>query len=264
MTLKFLCPSGHRLKADPRDSGRRVKCPTCGHDVIVPSLDDLDLSDLQEEDSETFVAVSTDGGDGIVSTRPLPLPPLPGSSSGIPAAEKTPRGTGPRSRTMPRLVHVYRPDERRLESLKGLTFVLGLMVAFCAAPTIPYLNLLTTPSWPRGALLVAVLQACYLAWMMSAPDWSTIRVVMIVFLVTAVIYAAAMAWIALAPPEVPLRLGLEEVRGRALQWCGCVLTLMLFGAYLCARTSRDWRRAVNREMAEQSKLQHPKSSVAEQ
>ena len=255
MTLKFLCPSGHRLKADPRDSGRHVRCPTCGYEVIVPSPEDLDTSHLQEEDSETFVGVSIEGGDGIVSIGPLPLRPSARNSSGVPTAEKTPHGTEPRSRTLPRLVHVYRPGERRFESLKWLTFVLGLMVAFSVAPTVGHLNPLTAPGWSRGVLLVAILQACYLAWMLSAPDWSTIRVVMIVFLVTAVTYAAAMTWIALTPPEEPLRLGLEEVRGRALQWCGCVLTLMLFGAYLCARTSSDWRRAVKGEMAEQGKLQ---------
>jgi hypothetical protein len=254
MTLKFLCPSGHRLKADPRDSGRHVKCPTCGHEVIVPSLEDLvDASDLQEEDSEAFVDVSIEGGDGVVSTTPVPLQPLTRNSPGVPAAETTPHGTGLRSRSLPRLVHVYQPDERRFESLKWLTFVLCLMVAFTVAPTVPYFNPLTAPGWTRGVLFVAVLQACYLAWMLSAPDWSTIRVVMVVFGVTAGTYAAAMTWIALTPPEEPLRLGLEEVRGRALQWCGCVLTLMLFGAYLCARTSSEWRRTVNREMAEQGK-----------
>ena len=217
MTLKFLCPSGHRLKAHPRDSGRHVECPTCGYEVIVPSLEDLDTSELQEEDSETFQDVSVAGGDGIISTPPLPLRPLP------------------------RLIHVYQSDERRLESLKWLTFFLGLTVAFSVAPIVPRLDSLTLPGWPRGVLVVAILQACYLAWMFSAPDWSTIRVVMIVFGVTAVIYAAVMAWIAVTPPEEPLRFGLEAVRARALQWCGCVLTLTLFGAYLCARTSSDWR-----------------------
>lgn len=242
MTLKFLCPSGHRLKADPRDSGRHVGCPICGHEVIVPSLEDLEASDLQKEDSETFVGVSIDGADEIVSTPPLPSRPLPENSSAGPTAEKTPHDTEPRSRTLPRLVHVYQPDERRLDSLKWLTFVLGLMVAFSVAPTVPYLNPLTTPGWTRGVLFVAILQACYLAWMLSAPDWSTIRVVMIVFGVTALIYAVVLARIVVVPADQPLPLGLEEVRGRALQWCGCVLTLMLFGAYLCARTSSDWRR----------------------
>ena len=241
MTLKFLCPSGHRLKAAPRDSGRHVKCPTCGHEVIVPFPEDLDVSDLQEEDSETFPGVSIDGGDEIVSTPPRPLPPLPRSSSGVPTAEEIPYATEPGSHTVPRLVHVYQPDARRIESLKWLTFVLGLTVAFSVSPIIPHLYFLTVPGWTRGVLIVAVLQACYLAWMLSAPDWSTIRVVTAVFGVTGAMYAAVTAWIALTPPDEPLRFGLEEVRGRAQQWCGCVLTLMLFGAYLCARTSRDWR-----------------------
>ena len=256
MTLKFLCPSGHRLKAPPRDSGRHVICPACGHEVIVPSLEDLDTSELQEEDSETFVGVSIEGGDGIVST-----PPLPRDSPGAPAEEEIPYGTEPRSRALPRLMHVYQPDERRLDSIKWLTFFLGLTVVFSVAPIVLHLDLLAEPSWPRGVLVVAVLQACYLAWMLSVPDWSTIRVLMIVFLLAAAIYATAMTWIALTPPEEPLQFGLEEVRNRALQWCGCVLTLMLFGAYLCARASSDWRSAVNREMAAQANLQRLEGEI---
>ena len=232
MTLKFLCPSGHRLKAALQDSGRHVGCPTCGHEVIVPFPEDLDTSELQEEDSESFVGVSLDGGKGT---------------------ERTPCGIEPRSRALPRHVHVYRYDERRFESLKRLTLFLGLTVALSAAPIVPHVDLVMTSGWSRGVLIVAVLQACYLGWMLSAPDWSTIRVVTIVFSVTAMIYAAVMAWIAVAPLEEPLQLGLEAVRPRALQWCGCVLTLMLFGVYLCARASSDWRRAVDRQMAQQGK-----------
>ena len=247
-TLKFLCPSGHRLKAALQDSGRHVQCSTCGHEVIVPFPESLEVSELQKEDSETFVSVSIDRGSEIVSTPAEPLPPPP-SSAGIPVEEKTPCVTERRPNTSPRRVHVYRYDERRFESLKRLTLFLGFLVALSVAPVVPYVGLFTSAAWPRSVLIVAVLQSCYLAWMLSAPDWSTIRVVMIVFGVTAMIYAAVMAWIALTPPDEPLRFGLEEVRPRAMQWCGCVLTLMLFGAYLCARTSGDWRRAMDREMA---------------
>jgi hypothetical protein len=258
MTLKFLCPSGHRLKADPRDSAMGVVCPTCGHEVIVPRLEDLDGSALQDEDSATFVGVSVDADNEIVSvpTPPLlPPRPLPVNPPDLPPDEESTASSEPQSHTLPGLVHVYQPDERRLESLKWLTFVLGLIVAFSAAPIVPHLDLLAGPYWPRGILIVALLQACYLVWLSSSPDWSTIRVVMVVFFVVAASYAAAIAWIALVPAEEPLPFALEEVRGRALQWSGCVVTLMLFGAYLCARASRDWRRAVEQEMAVQGKQQ---------
>jgi len=248
MTIKFLCPSGHRLKADPRDSNRHVDCPVCGYEVIVPRQEDLEPSSLQEEDSDSFVNVSLEQRQGIAATpRPL-LPRTPANPSDAPLAEQT------SGAPLPRLVHGYRPDERRVESLKWLTFFLGLLIVFGAAPALPHVNLFTAPGWARAAILLAVLQACYLAWMLSVPDWSTIRVIMIVFIVTAVIYAAALARILVMPPDRPLPLGLEEVRNRAVQWCGCVLTLMLLGAYLCARASSEWRRAVRRETAERSRL----------
>ena len=196
----------------------------------MPRPEDLELSSFQEEDSDSFVYVSIEGDQAIAAT---PRPLLP----------RTPDGFSPR------LVQGYRPDERRVESLKWLTFFLGLTIVFSAAPALPHVNLFTAPGWARAALLLAVLQGCYLAWMLSAPDWSTIRTVTIVFGVAGVIYAAALALILVAPADRPLPLGLEEVRSRAMQWCGCVLTLMLFGAYLCARASSEWRLAAFRDGA---------------
>ena len=188
MTIKFLCPSGHRLKADSRDANRLAACPICGYEVIVPRPEDLGLSSLQEEDSDAFVYVSIEGDQAIAAT---PRPLLP----------RTPDGFSPR------LVQGYRPDERRVESLKWLTFFLGLTIVFSAAPALSHVNLFTAPGWARAALLLAVLQGCYLAWMLSAPDWSTIRTVTIVFGVAGVIYAAALALILVAPADRPLPLG---------------------------------------------------------
>ena len=247
MTIKFLCPSGHRLKADPRDANRHVDCPVCRHEVIVPRLEDLEESSLQEEDSDFFANVSIEEGERIVSTARPQLPPTPANPSDAPLAEQTSSGSSPG------LVQGYRPDQRRVESLKWLVFVLGLMVVFGAAPAVGHVNPVTAPGWARVAVLLAVLQACYLGWMLSAPDWSTIRVVMIVFGVTAVIYAVALAWIVVTPSDRSLPLGVDDVRNRAAQWCGCVLTLMLFGAYLCARSSSEWRRAERRETAARSR-----------
>ncbi len=247
MTIKFLCPSGHRLKANPRDAARRVNCPICRHEVIVPCLEDLEESTLQEEDSESFVEVSFDRSEEIA---PVPLPLLPNMPPNLPdaaIAEETPGDS------LPQVVHGYLPDERRVESLKWLTFFLGVTVFFSVAPSLPHINLLTAPGWARAVLLLAVLQACYLAWMLSAPDWFTIRVVMIVFGITAVVYAAALAWVLVTPSDRTLPLGLEQVRVRAVQWSGCVLTLALFGAYLCARTSSEWHLAILRDAAAQTR-----------
>ena len=38
--VRFDCANGHRLKADPRNAGRRCKCPACGDVAIVPSIDE--------------------------------------------------------------------------------------------------------------------------------------------------------------------------------------------------------------------------------
>ncbi|MCA9173445.1 MAG: hypothetical protein KDB14_03080 [Planctomycetales bacterium] len=42
--LRFECPSGHRLKANPRHAGRAVCCPACGGKTTVPTPDVKDES----------------------------------------------------------------------------------------------------------------------------------------------------------------------------------------------------------------------------
>lgn len=37
--VRFDCPSGHRLKANPRHAGRTVKCPACGGCATIPPAD---------------------------------------------------------------------------------------------------------------------------------------------------------------------------------------------------------------------------------
>jgi hypothetical protein len=142
------------------------------------------------------------------------------------------------------VVHrLYRPDEGRIASLHWLAFFLALIAAFSAAPAIPHLNLRTAPGWARAVLLGTGLEGLFIVWMAATPDWSTLRLMAILFAATAALYAAAMAVILQVPLDQPLGWGLEEHRGRAPQWCGAVLTLSLLATYLCGRASVKWRRA---------------------
>ena len=148
---------------------------------------------------------------------------------------------------------VYRADEGTLATVKGLALILGLVVAFSLAPVLydytRCLNPATAPDWARIALLVATLQAGYIAWMLNAPDWASVWVVMLVFATVAAMYAVATAVALATPLEHPMWLEMDEVRDSARAWCGSVLLAMSLATYLCGRTATKWRRTFELETA---------------
>ncbi len=145
----------------------------------------------------------------------------------------------------------YRADRGRIDSARWLAVVLAASVAFSLAPVVHRLhwNLETAPGWARVVVLVAAMQAVYVVWMLSAPDWSTAWVVMLVFAGVSAIYAVATALAIATPPDRAMPLDLGEVRSSAGSWCGAVLACMLVCTYLLGRFSARWRRAIEYEAA---------------
>jgi hypothetical protein len=146
---------------------------------------------------------------------------------------------------------VYRPDEGTLATVKWLALILGLVVAFSIAPVLAdyrrCLNLATAPDWTRAVLLMAAVQAVYITWMLNAPDWASVWVVMLVFAVVAALYAVATAVAIATPLGQPIWLQMDE--NSATAWCGSVLLAMSLATYLCGRTATKWRRTFELEMA---------------
>lgn len=146
----------------------------------------------------------------------------------------------------PRLVppNAYRPDADHVRTVKWLAVFLGLAVLFSLAPVVRflYLNPETAPGWARVVLLAAAVEAVFIAWMLAAPDWASVWVVMLVFAVVAAMYGMATAIAAATPPHQPLPLGLAEVRTTAASWSGAVMLVMALATYACGRLSAKWRR----------------------
>ena len=136
----------------------------------------------------------------------------------------------------------YRPDRGRIQTVRWLAAILGLVVAFSAAPALSHLNLETAPGWARLVLLVAALQAVYVVWMLLTPDFSSVWVVMLVFALVAAGYGAATAVAIATPLDEPMPFGMSEVRASAARWCGAVLLANALATFLCGRTSAKWRR----------------------
>jgi hypothetical protein len=146
---------------------------------------------------------------------------------------------------------VYRPDAGNLATVKWLALILGLVVAFSIAPVVHlmHFNPATAPDWARVVLAVAAVQAAYVAWMLNAPDWATVWVVMLVFAVVSALYAVATAVAVATPLGEPIWLDMDEVRSSAGAWCGSVLLAMSLATYVCGRTAAKWRRTFKLQTA---------------
>jgi len=139
---------------------------------------------------------------------------------------------------------VYRPDADHVRMVKWLAVFLGLTVLFSLIPVVRFLyfNPETAPGWARFVLLAAAIEGAFILWMLAAPDWASVWVVMLVFAVVAALYGMGTAIAAATPPHQPLPLGLAEVRTRAAGWCGAVMLVMALATYVCGRVSAKWRR----------------------
>jgi len=153
----------------------------------------------------------------------------------------------PKTKYMPH--NVYRPDHGKIQTTRWLAFFLTFILLFSAAPALAHLDVETAPGWARAALLLALLQAVYVAWMLATPDWSTVWVVMMVFAVVAALYGMATAVAIATPWDQPMPLGMGQIRTSASRWCGAVLLVMSLATYLCGRTSARWRRTFELEFA---------------
>lgn len=139
---------------------------------------------------------------------------------------------------------LQRISDKRRGQLKQLVAMLGGLTFFSLLPLIVsgHINPTTAPIYAQWAIVVAVVQAAYLAWSLLVPDWASAWVLMIVFAVAAACYGAATALAVATPPDRAVALEMTDVRHFARGWCACVMLTNSLGAYLAGRLATLWRR----------------------
>lgn len=139
--------------------------------------------------------------------------------------------------------NAYQADRGKIQTVRWLAVLLGLVVGFGAAPGVMHFDGLATPTWAWIVLFVAAIETIFLAWMLVTPDWASLLVVMLVFLLAATGYGAMAVLAANAAPGQPLPWGLEPIRPYVPRWSASVLLADALAAYLCGHAGRKWRRA---------------------
>ena len=232
--IQTQCSQGHALTVAAKYAGRRVKCPRC-QDVFRVPPDNRPMSDAE---------------------RAVPTPPtMPAAAVGqvtlappILAAAVTPppladRVAAPRIVEQRGGVRGYRAEPSRVHTVYLIGVGLLALVLFQLAPTSAHLNPATAPNWARAVMLLAVVQTAFAVWLVSLPDWSTVRVAMMVMAGVTTLYGVALGVTVITPTTKPLLWDLNDVRDKASLWCATVLLLAGLMTYVCGRVAFRWRKA---------------------
>lgn len=110
--------------------------------------------------------------------------------------------------------------------------------------------------WVWLVLFVTMLEGVFTVWMTVTPDWATLRVVMLFFLLVAIGYGLMAVYALGISPDRSLPWGLDSVRPWVSRWCTSVLLLTALGAYLCGHVSVKWRRAFKLERVQKLARRH--------
>lgn len=246
MSIQFFCPLGHMLTAEARQAGEEIRCTLCGQRAIVPELP------VGSAEATAGGHNGSQAGAWGTSTPTSPVPPSTPLPVGIalPTASTPPvEATAPSSADTgapPAAIawqDAYRAEPDKFPLVVWLALGLGLVAMFGATPAMLHFRAQPAPTWVWLAMFAAVLQGLFIVWMVVTPDWATLRVVTLFFLLVALGYGLVTLRALGASLDEPLPWGLDSVRPWAPRWCASVLLITTLGAYLCGHLSVRWRRA---------------------
>jgi hypothetical protein len=103
----------------------------------------------------------------------------------------------------------------------------------CVWPARTHWDLGIAPEWARAALLLAILQLAYAAWLASIPDRASLWSTMFVLMIVATIYGIAGAVALTTPVDQSPPLGIaESMRSSAPVWCFEIMLISIVIAYV--------------------------------
>ncbi len=150
-------------------------------------------------------------------------------------------------------VRGYEHDSRKRWAVYQFGIGLILAALFGAIPAVmdvvEHLRTVDSPGvsrWAYALLLLSGIQLAYAVYLIQLPDWSTVRVVSMVTLVLATVYAILLAVTTLATQDHQIIQFLEladKFGKKATGWSVILLGISSLLAYLSGRISLRWRQA---------------------
>ncbi len=226
MPLHVTCPCGQLLVVPESRAGSTVRCPRCEASISVP-----------------FPAASES-----VAESPLP------------ASQNTPSENAS-DELLPVIQPVSRQrwqdalqQQRAVNAVYWLAIALVLVALASAAPVLLVVVYPTSAQqtfqlepWAYAIIFSAMLQCAYLVYLVQIPDWSTLRVISVLTLLHATLYAmlAGVQILALPGNRVLQWVGLADSRFSTGQQAGwCLIMVLLYGTlcYLAGHVAGRWKK----------------------
>ena len=135
----------------------------------------------------------------------------------------------------------YLPEGTRLQMMYLLAGALMTLALMTSWPGLMHFRQGDVPGWVAIVLLMAVAQLVYVVWLLSLPDWSTLRLGMVLSAACATAYACGLAIIIATPASRSMALGLGEIRSSAGLWSAFQCALLAATSYGFGRESSAWR-----------------------
>jgi len=129
------------------------------------------------------------------------------------------------------------------QTIKWLSLFLLMAIGFTTIPALQYYELSEAPGWANAIWIISALQFVYVCWIVLLPDWSTVWVGMVLFALSAGLYALCFGIVLFSPVDKEIILQLDMIRSKAPGWCVCIVLLMGMMSFLCSRLANKWRRA---------------------
>jgi len=137
----------------------------------------------------------------------------------------------------------YFPDRGHRQTVNYIAIFLTIGTVFTMIPAASHWRFVGEPVWAQAVLLVTLVQLAYIGWMISMKDWSSVLMVMVIYVAASAMYGAVLAVAMFTPLGTPMRFDLEPVRDYAVAWSASMLLINLLSAFLTGRVGFRWKRA---------------------
>jgi hypothetical protein len=96
--------------------------------------------------------------------------------------------------------------------------------------------------WAPFMLLLSFVQMAYVVYVVQLPDWGSTRVMMVLTVIVAMVYAAGLGFAATTSADNEWLLIMGYSRQQMIAWCLLILLLMCTLAYVWARITFKWQK----------------------
>ncbi len=138
------------------------------------------------------------------------------------------------------------PTVSQQRSLFWMTLLVVALGLLSMLPGLATLSSKFEPIWARVSMLIGTWQLGLAVWIMTIPDWSTLRVMLWSYALLAAFHGGLFAVTLATPSGEILPWDLTEIRSSAIPWTGGMAFFCVLAAYASGTLMSRWRKQVRK------------------